>query len=87
MKADTYIIPKARQLAPNQIVMELPTYSVFQSYDSTIAIKHDDGTIELGSDWNYSRTTSKYRNQFLDMTTKEIKTDIKHGTIVVDTQL
>ena len=30
--------------------------------------------------WDYSRTTSKYRNQFLSATTEETKQHIKKGT-------
>ena len=30
--------------------------------------------------WNYSRTTSKYRNMFLNETTEETKRKIKDGT-------
>ena len=29
--------------------------------------------------WNYSRTTSRYRNAFLNMTTREIEAKIKSG--------
>ena len=37
----------------------------FQSYDSMIAtIYFDRGIIEIGDNWNYSKTTGKYRNIF-----------------------
>jgi len=56
---------------------------VFQSYDSIIVerIEWDDRTdIKLDATyWNYSRTTSKYRNQFLGETTKETEAKIKSG--------
>ena len=57
---------------------------VFQSYSSTIAIiragqafsKH----VTLDKEkWNYSRTTSKYRNIFLNESTKETEAKIKSG--------
>jgi hypothetical protein len=56
----------------------------FQSYDSVIAIKTtwEDGTQEVELDptyWNYSRTTSKYRSQFLHETTEETKKKIESG--------
>lgn len=37
-------------------------YEIFQSYQSMI-LKYKNGIlIEVGSDWDYSRTTGKYRN-------------------------
>lgn len=54
----------------------------FQSYRSTIAQVNRKGKIILDDYyWDYSRTTSKYRNLFLGMTTKEIKEGIKSGEI------
>jgi len=59
------------------------TKGVFQSYDSVIAIKtvwEDETRVELDERyWNYSTTTSKYRNQFLGETTKETEAKIKSG--------
>jgi len=44
---------------------------VFQSYNSIICVKANN-EIYLDYDrWNYSRTTSRYRNQFLNETTVE----------------
>ena len=74
-------------LVPNQFTFkDSNSYVYFQSYDSIIArvdlTKHD--LIRLDSKyWNYSKTTSKYRNKFLDMTTPEIKKAIKNGTIIL----
>ena len=54
----------------------------FQSYDSIIATIID-GEIFLDSVfWNYSKTTSKYLNKFLNMTSKEVKQDIKNESIL-----
>ena len=53
----------------------------FQSYDSII-VKYDmknDKTYLDERYWNYSTTTSKYRNQFLGETTKETEAKIKSG--------
>ena len=66
----------------------------FQSYDSIIAIKEykperysyavpEEHKTNVTLDeyyWNYSRTTSKYRNMFLNETTEETKRKIKDGT-------
>ena len=69
----------------NQYVIEADNnkynYSIFQSYDSSIVLKnHDTGKIFLDEKyWNYSVTTSKYRNQFLNETTKETQAKINSG--------
>ena len=64
---------------PNQFIIHMEDGSVvFQSYSTVIAIKQN-GTVVLDKDWNYSRTTSKYRNQFLRETTKETERKIKSG--------
>lgn len=62
----------------------------FQSYDSTIAIKSfdvlsDRWYITLDATyWNYSKTTSKYRNEFLNETTKETQKKIDNGEYFLD---
>jgi|TARA_R110000822_G_scaffold102738_1_gene229227 hypothetical protein len=56
-------------------------YEIFQSYDSSIALKNlvtDSIFLDLKY-WNYSVTTSKYRNQFLNETTKETQAKINSG--------
>ena len=57
----------------------------FQSYDSIIIQKiENECFIYLDEKyWNYSKTTSKYRNKFLNMTTKEIENAIKDNTILL----
>ena len=58
---------------------------LFQSYTTTIAKRFEAcGTaiLELDRDkWNYSRTTSRYRNQFTGLTTAQTKAGIKDGSI------
>ena len=69
----------------NQFVIELGSdEEIFQSYKTIIA--HKKGAeITLDADyWDYSRTTSKYRNAFLGMTTQEIKQGIKSGSIKLE---
>lgn len=54
---------------------------VFQSYDSIIAVRDLTGRIFLDEKyWNYSKTTSRYRSQFLGETTKETQAKIDNGT-------
>lgn len=39
---------------------------MFQSYDSPIVeVDYSDGKITVFQDWDYSKTTAKYRNQFM----------------------
>ena len=58
--------------------------SMFQSYNSNIAFKTIHGRVYLDETyWNYSRTTSKYRNQFLGETTKETQAKIDSGEYIL----
>ena len=50
----------------------------FQSYNSIIVKKTNNNTYLDSYYYNYSRTTSKYRNIFLNETTKEIEKKIKN---------
>ena len=83
---------KVKQLANNQFIIENGSGLYFQSYKSIIVKK----TYCLGNNmdlrdkveldqkyWNYSRTTSKYRNQFLGETTKETQAKINSGEYVL----
>lgn len=69
----------------NQIVINTNHGQYFQSYATTIAfISNCEGQIFLDENgWGYSPTTSKYRNQFLGLTTAETKSMIKSGEIVL----
>ncbi len=56
---------------------------MFQSYKSNIVFKAS-GKIFLDSYyWDYSKTTSKYRNQFLGETKKETKKKISSGIYIL----
>jgi hypothetical protein len=57
---------RGRNLTPKQIIIEFDNGSMFKSYDSIIAIKDNSDTVFLTGAWNYSRTTGKYRNEFLN---------------------
>ena len=68
----------------NQFVIEHQNHSYFQSYESVITKKSNVGTslyyVQLDEKyWDYSKTTSKYRNQFLNETTKETQAKIDNG--------
>ena len=89
------MIPKVKQmtskggnLAANQYIITTSEGRYFQSYGSTIAlVPEDGGQIELGTDWNASRTTSRYRTMFLGETTKETKQNLLNGTYTLNENL
>ncbi len=62
----------------NQFLLHHEHGIVFQSYESIIVVQVG-GKTYLGEHWDYSRTTSKYRNMFLRETTQEIKAKIDSG--------
>lgn len=65
---------------PNQFEIETPEGIYFQSYKTVIAFRNLLGEVTLDKDaWNYSTTTSRYRNLFLGATTQEVKARIKSG--------
>lgn len=67
----------------NQFVITTATSEIFQSYDTVIAIKHNDGRVELDNAWEYSPTTARYRNMFLGENTKETRAFVKDGAYTV----
>ena len=67
---------------PNQFKIITEDGVFFQSYTTIIAAKLNDGTIILDENaWDYSRTTGKYRNDFLRMNKKETLELIESGSI------
>lgn len=68
----------------NQFIIEHNGRTYFQSYELIIACKNTSGGIEIDrSNWDYSVTTSKYRNQFLGETKKETQAKIDSGEYVL----
>ena len=65
----------------NQFIISDGMKEYFQSYKSIIALKDwEKGIIFLDSYyWDYSVTTGKYRNIFLNETIKETRQKIKSG--------
>ncbi len=76
---------RSGRAVPNQYIINTPGATYFQSYGSVIAkTTFEDGERVVYLDetyWDYSRTTSKYRNAFLGLTTKETKARIDDGRI------
>ena len=80
--------------APNQYEITLDNGdTVFQSHNSVIATKkRTHSPFGLGYDiitldknyWDYSKTTGKYRNQFLGETKKETERKIKEGIYTLE---
>ena len=64
---------------PNQFILTDGSKRTFQSYGSIIAVI-ENGQVTLDRDkWDYSKTTGKYRNQFLNETKKETEAKVKSG--------
>jgi len=84
MKVSNMVSNSGNKIA-NQFEILTDTARFFQSYKSIIAKIDNDNNITLDSHyWDYSKTTSKYRNMFLNMSTNDIKKDIKLGNIKLD---
>lgn len=77
---------------PNQFVLQCGTIIQFQSYVSPIiTIDYDDFTISVHPKYDYSSTTSKWRNYFLKdyyfsgiATTKDLNNALKEGYTIDD---
>jgi len=71
----------------NQFIIIDNNATYFQSYNSIIAkIEMIEGSKKVFLDeyyYNYSRTTSKYRNLFLGEVTKEIERKIKEKEYIL----
>ena len=67
----------------NQFLINTPDYKMFRSYNSNIiktTFENGERVVYLDSYYyNYSKTTSKYRNLYLGESTKEIEAKIKEG--------
>ena len=64
----------------NQFIIRVDGGEYFQSYDSIIAYRGDNGLVILDiNNWDYSRTTGKYRNAFLGEGIEDTRKRIKSG--------
>lgn len=93
MKVQNMTSPRGNQVANQFVISGILIHvdnnpnpsrgQMFQSYNSNIAFisTSDHHAITYLDEyyWNYSRTTSKYRNQFLGETTKETQVKIDSG--------
>jgi len=81
MKVKVYNMesPNGNKVA-NQFEIYTDEGKYFQSYRSIIVFISNKGQVYLDENyWDYSRTTSKYRNIFLNDDTKSIKEKITSG--------
>jgi hypothetical protein len=87
---------KINQLANNQFVLHTEEGRYLQSYNSVIAFIPKNNPYQVTSatppewrikldrrTWDYSKTTGKYRNQFLNETKKETERKIKDGIYIL----
>ena len=83
IKVLNMISPNGNKVA-NQFVIVTEEGTYFQSYSSVIAFKDNEGQIFLDRNkWDYSTTTGKYRNIFLNETIKDTKKKIKSGEYIL----
>jgi hypothetical protein len=82
MKVSNMTSNKGNSVA-NQFIINDPEFTLFQSYRSVIVKTcFEDGKRVVYLDinkWDYSKTTGKYRNQFLGESKAETEKKIKAG--------
>ena len=90
MKVQNITSNNGNKIANQFVITDDKQNEYFQSYNSMIAKKiyNDTGgyVVETFLDrkyWNYSNTTGKYRNIFLNETIKDTRAKIKNGTYIL----
>ena len=96
MKITTFIgveqmTSRSGNVVPNQTILSDMTGKTFVSYGSKIVYQSKDRAsdglpLEIIVDenyWDYSRTTGKYRNEFMNMGVQDVRDHIKEGRIQV----
>ena len=68
---------------PNQFIINHNGEEFFQSYRVIIAKKGNGKTYLDSYYWDYSVTTGRYRNQFLNETIKETRAKIESGEYIL----
>lgn len=79
-KVENMISSRGNTIA-NQFVIYGNGWTLFQSYNSPIALIKD-GKTYIFKHWDYSTTTGKYRNVFLRETKKETEAKLKSGEYI-----
>ena len=87
MKVTNIESNKGNKIANQFIITDDKQNEYFQSYNSMIVKKdYDSNQVKIYLDqkyWNYSTTTGKYRNIFLNETIKDTKKKIKSGEYIL----
>lgn len=82
--------PRGNREVPNQFIISVydengNLHEFFQSYRSVIAYRDMRGNVMLDRNkWDFSTTTGKYRNQFLNEGIEETRKKIAEGKYVLD---
>jgi len=83
MKVENITSSNGNKIANQFIIYGNNSDVYFQSYKSII-VKMNDDEVQLDQKyWNYSNTTGKYRNIFLNETIKDTRAKIKNGTYIL----
>lgn len=87
MKVQNITSNNGNKIANQFIVTDDHKNIYFQSYNSMIVKKdYESDQVKIYLDqkyWNYSNTTGKYRNIFLNETIKDTRAKIKNGTYIL----
>ncbi len=87
MKVENITSNNGNKIANQFVITDDRGNQYFQSYNSMIVKKdYDYEEVKIFLDqkyWNYSNTTGKYRNIFLNETIKDTKAKIKSGEYIL----
>lgn len=87
MKVENFMNDKKNKVKNQFVIFDDNGNKFFQSYNSIIVkISFENGKRKVYLDaekWDYSKTTGKYRNQFLRETKKETEQKIKTGEYIL----
>ena len=87
MKVENITSNSGNKIANQFVITDDKQNEYFQSYNSMIVKKdYESDQVKIYLDqkyWNYSNTTGKYRNIFLNETIKDTRAKIKNGTYIL----
>ena len=87
MKVENITSNNGNKIANQFVITDDKQNEYFQSYNSMIVKKdYESDQVKIYLDqkyWNYSNTTGKYRNIFLNETIKYTRAKIKNGTYIL----
>lgn len=76
--------PRSGNPIANQFLVKTDDGEYFQSYDTVIGLKRNDGVIVLDTNsWNYSATTARYRREWLCEGINETRSKINAGQYIM----